>query len=206
MRTVITISRQYGSGGREIGELVANRLGIPFYDNALIQKATEASGFSSAHFEDVEKNARNSFLYSIVRGIQYHNSNTGIWSLEDTIYMTQAKVIKELAEAGSCVIVGRCSDYILAEDPALIKVFIHAPIEDRVKRSIERDGFDPEKAEELVKGKDKRRQNYHNYHADTRWGDAVNYHICLDSSLAGIEGAVDAIVSLVRLRQEKIGE
>ena len=203
MRTVITISRQYGSGGREIGELVAKRLGIPFYDNALIQKATEASGFSAAHFEDVEKNARNSFLYSIVRGIQYHNSNTGIWSLEDSIYMTQAKVIKELAEAGSCVIVGRCSDYILADDPALVKVFVHAPFDDRVKRSIERDGFDPDKAAELVRGKDKRRQNYHNYHADTRWGDAVNYNLCIDSSFAGVEGAVDAIVELVRKRETK---
>lgn len=201
MRTVITISRQYGSGGREIGELVAKKLGIPFYDNALIQKATEASGFSAAHFEDVEKNARNSFLYSIVRGIQYHNSNTGIWSLEDSIYMTQAKVIKELAEQGSCVIVGRCSDYILAEDPDLIKIFIHAPFEDRVNRSIERDGFEPDKAAELVRGKDKRRQNYHNYHADTRWGEATNYTLCIDSSFAGIDGAADIIVDFVNRRK-----
>lgn len=205
MRTVITISRQYGSGGREIGELVAKRLGIPFYDNALIQKATEASGFSSAHFEDVEKNARNSFLYSMVRGIQYHNSNTGIWSLEDSIYMTQAKVIKELAESGSCVIVGRCSDYILADDPDLIKIFICAPIEARVKRSIERDGIDPAKATDIVKGKDKRRQNYHNYHADTRWGDATNYHLCIDSSFSGVEGAVEAIVALIKQREAQNG-
>ena len=203
MRTIITISRQYGSGGREIGELVAKKLGIPFYDNALIQKATEASGFSATHFEDVEKNARNSFLYSIVRGIQYHNSNTGIWSLEDSIYMTQAKVIRELAEGGSCVIVGRCSDYILAEDPDLIKVFIHAPIAERVKHCIERDGLDPAKAADIIKGKDKRRQNYYNYHADTRWGEATNYHICIDSAFAGIEGAADAIVELVKQRGEK---
>ena len=201
MRTIITISRQYGSGGREIGAMVAEKLGIPFYDNALIQKATEASGFSASHFEDVEKNARNSFLYSIIRGIQYHNSNTGIWSLEDSIYMTQAKVIKELAAGGSCVIVGRCSDYILADDPDLIKVFIYAPLEERVKRSIERDNFEPDKATDLVKGKDKRRQNYHNYHADTRWGDAVNYHICLNSAFAGIEGTADAIVELINRRE-----
>ncbi|MBQ9116264.1 MAG: cytidylate kinase-like family protein [Clostridia bacterium] len=202
MRTIITISRQYGSGGREIGALIAEKLGIPFYDNALIQKATEASGFSSVHFEDVEKNARNSFLYSIVRGIQYHNSNTGIWSLEDSIYMTQAKVIRELAEKGSCVIVGRCSDYILADDPDLIKVFVYAPLEARAKHCIQRDGLEPDKAIEIIKGKDKRRQNYYNYHADTRWGEVTNYHICLDSSFTGIEAAADAVVKLVQNREK----
>ena len=202
MRTIITISRQYGSGGREIGELVAKKLGIPFYDNALIQKATEASGFSASHFEDVEKNARNSFLYSIVRGIQYHNSNTGIWSLEDSIYMTQAKVIKDIAEAGSCVIVGRCSDYILADDPDLVKVFVYAPMEARIAHCIERDGIDPAKAADIIKGKDKRRQNYYNYHADTRWGDAINYNICIDSSFSGVEGAANAIVELIKHKEQ----
>ena len=201
MRTIITIGREYGSGGREIAAMVAEKLGIPFYDDAVIEKATEASGFSSTHFEDVEKNARNSFLYSIVRGIQYHNSNTGIWSLEDSIYMTQAKVIREMAQGGSCVIVGRCSDYILADDPDLIKVFIYAPIEVRAKHCIKRDGLDPDKAIEIIKGKDKRRQNYYNYHADTKWGEASNYNVCIDSSFAGLEGAADAIVQLVKRRE-----
>ena len=117
--------------------------------------------------------------------------------------MTQAKVIRELAESGSCVIVGRCSDYILADDPDLIKVFIHAPMEARVAHCIKRDGIDPDKAVDIIKGKDKRRQNYYNYHADTRWGEATNYHICIDSDFAGIEGAVDAIVELVKRRQAK---
>ncbi len=198
MKTIITISRQHGSGGREIGELVANKLGIPFYDNALIQKATEASGFSATHFEDVEKNARNSFLYSIVRGIQYHNSNTGIWSLEDSIYITQAKVIREIADAGSCVIVGRCSDHILSGTPGLIKIFVHAPLEARIKRCVERDGLDPDKAAEVIRNKDKCRQNYYNYHADTRWGDVQNYHLCLNSDFTGIEDGAEAIAELVR--------
>lgn len=198
MKTIITISRQHGSGGREIGELVASKLGIPFYDNALIQKATEASGFSAAHFEDVEKNARNSFLYSIVRGIQYHNSNTGIWSLEDSIYITQAKVIREIADAGSCVIVGRCSDHILAGTPGLIKIFVHAPLEARVKRCVERDGLAPDKAADIIKNKDKCRQNYYNYHADTRWGDVQNYHLCINSDFTGIEDGAETIAELVR--------
>lgn len=203
MRTIITISRQYGSGGREIGERIAEKLGIPFYDNSLIQKATEASGFSPVHFEDVEKNARNSFLYSIVRGIQYHNSNTGIWSLEDSIYMTQANVIRDIASKGSCVIVGRCSDYILADDPDLVKVFVYAPIEARVKTCVEREGLDEARAADIIKGKDKRRQNYYNYHADTKWGEATNYHICIDSSFTGIEAAAEAVVEIVKKRQEQ---
>lgn len=206
MKTIITISRQYGSGGREIGELVAKKLGIGFYDNSIIQKATEESGFSAVHFEDVEKNARNSFLYSIVRGIQYHNSNTGVWSLEDSIYLTQAKVIRDIAEKESCVIVGRCSDYILAGDPALIKVFIHAPMEARIKRCIEREGLDPDKAAEFIRGKDKRRQNYYNYHADTRWGDVQNYHLCIDSDFTGIEEGADTIVRLIKNRNERLGD
>ena len=206
MKHIITISRQYGSGGREIGELVAKKLGIPFYDNALIQLATEEAGFSPEHFEDVERNARNSFLYSIVRGIQYHNSNTGIWSLEDSIYMTQAKVIRDIADKGSCVIIGRCSDYILSGNPDLIKAFVYAPLSERAKRCVERGEVSADKATEHVKGKDKRRQNYYNYHADTKWGDAQNYNVCIDSAFCGIETAADIIVSVVKQREASAAE
>ena len=197
MNHVITISRQYGSGGREIGSLVAERLGIPFYDNALIQLAAEESGFSAEHFKDYDKHASNSFLYSLVRGFQYHQHTTGVWSLEDSIYMTQAKVIRSIAEKGPCVIIGRCADHILANEPSLVKVFVHAPLDFRAERVVETDGVAPDKAIEVIKNKDKRRQNYYNYHSDFKWGDAQNYNLCIDSSFCGIEKAASIICDFV---------
>ncbi len=197
MNHIITISRQYGSGGREIGELVAKHFNIPFYDNALIQLAAEESGFSAEHFRDYDKYANNSFLYSLVRGFQYHQHTTGMWSLEDNIYMTQAKVIRDIADKGPCVIIGRCADYILSERPELVKIFVYGDFDFRVKRAIERDGIDPQKAKDEVRNKDKRRQNYYNYHADVKWGEAHNYNLCIDSSFCGIEKAASLICDFV---------
>ncbi len=198
MNKIITISRQYGSGGREIGSRVAKELGIPFYDNALIQLAAEESGFSAEHFRDYDKYANNSFLYSLVRGFQYHQHTTGMWSLEDTIYMTQAKVIREIAEKGPCIIIGRCADYVLSDNPNLIKIFVYGDFNARVKRAIELGEVTPDKAEEEVRNKDKRRQNYYNYHADTRWGEASNYNLCIDSSFCGIEKAASLVCDFIK--------
>lgn len=197
MKNIITISRQYGSGGRDIGALVAKQLDIPFYDNALIQLASEESGLSTEHFRDYDKYANNSFLYSLVRGFQYHQHTTGVWSLEDSIYMTQAKVIRDIAEKGPCVIIGRCADYILADNPDLVKVFIYGSFDFRKKRAIDVYGIAPEKADEKVRSSDKRRQNYYNYHADSKWGDAQNYNLCIDSSFCGIEKTADLICNFI---------
>ena len=197
MKHIITISRQHGSGGKEIAELVAKKLGIPCYDNALIQLAAEQSGFSEDHFRDYDKQATNSFLYSLVRGFQYHQNATSNWSLEDKIYATQTSVIKELAEKGPCIIIGRCADYVLAENPNLVKIFIHGSLENRAKRIAEREGITEAKALESIKITDKRRQNYYNYHADGKWGDATNYNLCIDSSYCGIEKAAQLICDLV---------
>ncbi len=193
LKHIITISRQHGSGGKEIGELVAKALGIPCYDNALIQLAAEKSGFSEEHFRDYDKQASNSFLYSLVRGFQYHQNATGTWSLEDKIYATQSRVIRDLAESGPCIIIGRCADYILAENPDLVKIFIYGNTEDRAARIMERNGISREKALDEIKLTDKRRQNYYNYHADSKWGDATNYDLCINSSFCGIEKAAQLI-------------
>ncbi len=197
MNHIITISRQYGSGGREIGELVAKNFNIPFYDNALIQLAAEESGFSADHFRDYDKYANNSFLYSLVRGFQYHQHATATWSLEDSIYTTQAKVIRDIADKGPCVIIGRCADYILSEKPELVKIFIYGDIDFRIKRAIEINGIEPAKAKDEVKNRDKRRQNYYNYHSDVKWGEAPNYNLCIDSSFCGIEKAASLICDFV---------
>lgn len=197
MNHIITIGRQHGSGGREIGELVSKQLGIPFYDNVLIQLAAEKSGFSEEHFRDYDKNANNSFLYSLVRGFQYHQNATGVWSLEDKIYATQSKVIRELADQGPCIIIGRCADYILADRPELVKLFIYGSLDSRAERVAAREGITKEKALDKIKSADKRRQNYYNYHADKKWGDALNYNLCIDSSFCGVEKAASIICDFV---------
>ena len=193
MNYIITISRQHGSGGKEIGELLSKKLGIPMYDNSLIQLAAEKSGFSEEHFRDYDKHASNSFLYSLVRGFQYHQNATSAWSLEDKIYATQTAVIRELAEKGPCIIIGRCADYILSEQPGLVKIFIYGSLDTRAERVAARDGISKDAAIDKIKTTDKRRQNYYNYHADTKWGDATNYNLCIDSSFCGTEKAAEII-------------
>lgn len=176
---------------------MSKKLGIPYYDNDLIQLAAEESGFSEDHFRNYDKYATNSFLYSLVRGFQYHQHATGVWSLEDSIYLTQAKVIRSLAEKGPCIIIGRCADNILSEFPKLVKIFIYGSLEFRMKRAVEVNGVAPEKAAETVKNNDKRRQNYYNYHSDTKWGDMQNYNLCVDSSFWGVENAATIICDFI---------
>lgn len=196
MSKIITISRQYGSGGREIGEKLAAKLQIPFYDNQLIMLAAEKSGFSAKYFEDPEKNAGNSFLYSIVRGMQYQYRTATPWSLEETVYNTQSEVIRSIAEQGPAVIIGRCADYILKDHPNVLKVFVYADFDFRCERAIRVDGVEPDKVKETVRAKDKRRANYYNYHSDFKWGEVFNYHLTVDSSFVGIDRAVDFIAEL----------
>jgi cytidylate kinase len=195
---IITISRQHGSGGKEIGELLSEKLGIPVYDNKLIQLAAEKSGFSEEHFRDYDKNASNSFLYSLVRGFQYHQNATSSWSLEDKIYATQSGVIREIADKGPCIIIGRCADYILSEKPNIIKIFIYGSLDSRAERVANREGISKDEALNKIKSTDKRRQNYYNYHADTKWGDATNYNLCIDSSFCGVEKAAQIICDFIK--------
>ncbi|MBQ7161822.1 MAG: cytidylate kinase-like family protein [Clostridia bacterium] len=198
MSKIITISRQYGSGGREIGKMVAEKLGIPFYDSQLIKLAAEKSGFSEKHFEDPEKNAGNSFLYSIARGMQHQYRTATPWSFEETVYNTQSDVIRSVAAQGPAVFIGRCADYILRNNPDLFKVFIFADYDFRAERAVRVNGVAPEDVKETIKVKDKRRANYYNYHSDTKWGDATNYHLSIDSGFCGIERAAEIIVSLAK--------
>jgi cytidylate kinase len=200
MKKVITISRQYGSGGREIGKKLADQLGIPFYDNELIERAAKESGFSAAAFENAENKATNSLLYSIAMGMNaYGNQELGFahLSLDDRIYLAQSEVIRSIADEGPCVIVGRCADYVLKERPDVISIFIWAGMEYRIKRAIELYNLSPVKAEENILKIDKRRANYYNYHANDKWGKAENYHLALRSDSLSIDKCVDCIVQYV---------
>ena len=196
MRKVVTISRQYGSGGREIGSKLAQKLGIPFYDNELITRAAKESGFAEAAFENAEKKASNSLLYSIAMGMNsYGNPDMGFshLSLDDRIYLAQSDVIRKVAAEGPCVIVGRCEDYVLKDLPNVVHVFIWAEKEFRIERAIRIDGLTRAKAEESIVKIDRRRANYYNYHSSEKWGRAENYHLSIQSSYVGIDNAVELI-------------
>ncbi len=197
MNKVITISRQYGSGGREIGEKLAKKLSVPFYDDEIIARAAKESGFAEAAFDNVEKRATNSFLYSIAMGMNaYGNQDIGFThlSLDDQLYLAQSNVIRKVAQEGPCVIVGRCADYILREQEDVVNVFIWAGKEARKERVIRLYNVTRNKAEdELIKA-DKRRANYYNYHANEKWGKAENYHLSLRSDYIGIDHAVESIL------------
>lgn len=197
MKKIITISRQYGSGGRDIGEKLSKRFGIAFYDSNIISLAAKKSGYSEKFFEDPEKNAGNSFMYSIVRGMQYQYRTATPWSLEETVYETQSEIIRSAAEQGPAVFIGRCADYILSGRDDIIKVFIHADNEFRRERIMRLAGVTEDKVDETLKLKDKRRANYYNYHSDTKWGDAQNYDLCINSSFCGIDKAVDLICEFI---------
>lgn len=201
MNKVITISRQYGSGGREIGKKLAEKLGIPFYDNELITRAAQESGFAEAVFENAEKKATNSLLYSIAMGMSsYGSQDLGFsnLSLDDRIYLAQSNVIRKVAEEGPCIVIGRCSHYVLKDLENAVHLFIHADMPFRIERAIRVEGVDPARAEEIVLKNDKRRANYYNYHSGEKWGIASNYHFSVDSSLFGIDRTVDCIYNLVK--------
>ncbi len=200
MKKVITISRQYGSGGREIGKKLAETLGIPFYDNEIISRAAKESGFSETAFEAVEDKATNSLLYSIAMGMNvFANQDVGFsgLSLDDRIFLAQSNVIRKVAEEGPCVIVGRCADYILKDQDNVVNVFIRADLDFRIQRSVEVDGLTSEHAAETVLKKDKSRGNYYRYHTGERWDNLLNYDMVLRSDQIGIDQTVKCIKSYI---------
>jgi hypothetical protein len=193
MNKVITITRQFGSGGREIGKKLAEAYGIPFYDNEIISRAAKDTGFAEAAFERAEDKASNSLLYSIAMGMNVFSSQdvgfSGL-SLDDRIFLAQSKVIRNVAKEGPCVIVGRCADYILKNQENVVNLFIRATLDFRIKRAIEVEGIPKEKSAEMVMKKDKSRANYYKYHSGERWDNVLNYDFAIRSDLCGIDGTV----------------
>lgn len=201
MNKVITISRQFGSGGREIASKLAQKLGIPFYDNELIKRAAKESGFAESVFENAEKKATNSLLYSIAMGMSsYGSQDLGFsnLSLDDRVYLAQANAIRKVAEEGPCVIIANCADYVLKDMENAIHIFIHAAMPFRIDRAVNVEGVEPNRAEDTILKNDKRRANYYNYHSGEKWGVATNYHLSIDSSYLGIDHAVNSICTFVK--------
>lgn len=196
MNKVITVTRQFGSGGREIGRKLAEAYDIPFYDNEIISRAAKETGFAEAAFERAEDKATNSLLYSIAMGMNvFSNQEIGFsgLSLDDRIFLAQSKVIRNVAAEGPCVIVGKCADYILKDHDNMVKLFISATLDFRIRRAIEIEGISQESAAETVLKKDKSRANYYKYHSGERWDNVLNYDMAIRSDLSGIDGTVDCL-------------
>ncbi len=192
MNRIITVSRQFGSGGRTIGKLTAERLGIPCYDREIIEEVAKNSGFAKEYVEAHGEYADHRTWLG--RAIKSANRFEGL-SNQDKIWIEQRKVILNIAEK-PCVIVGRCADYILRDREDVLNVFIHADDKFRAERIVNLYGEKPEKPEKRLKDKDKRRAAYYKDYTETEWGVAGNYHVALDSGRLGIETCVDLLVNI----------
>lgn len=202
---IITIGRQFGSGGREIGKALAESLGIPFYDKELISLAAKESGMDAEVFKNVDERATNSLLYSLSMGLYSFGNNfsaTGDLPVNDRLYILQHQIIKKLADEGPCVIVGRCADYVLKDRDDCINIFIHADMDYRKQRAIDIHGVAKNRAEQIVNKTDKIRANYYSFYSGQKWGYAQNYDLCLDSSKLSADKAVKLIRSYIDIHSE----
>lgn len=191
--TVITIGRQFGSGGGMVAIEVGKRLGIPVYDNELISRAAEESGFSKELFtRSDEKRSLFSLSGFFAPWRSAHAGDSFI--SDDAMFKIQSDVIREIAEKGPAVLIGRCSDYIL-RDMETLDVFISAPMDYRIRRICEREGLSEKEAETLIQRKDKTRSTYYNYYTLETWGEAAGYDLCINSSILGIEGTAEQIIA-----------
>lgn len=205
MNKIISIGRQFGSGGRAVGVLLAKRLNIDFFDKELISLAAKEIGFDPSMFEKVDEKPG---LHMFFRSVEDFFSNVGSYDnylSNDMLFKVQSDVIRKLAdEEKSCVIVGRCSDYVLRDCPACMSVFLHASLPDRIKRVSDRMQLSKEKANDLILQTDKRRAQYYNYYSNKVWGQADTYHLSIDVSALGEEGSVDMIESFLQKRMEEL--
>mgnify|MGYP005924525805 CR=1 FL=1 len=193
---IITIEREYASGGREIGEMIAERLGIPCYNREILQMASERCNVSMEYLETAEEAAPKSFLYTLMLTSSPTRTIEENLPLSDKVYIIETNIIRELAEKEPCVIVGRCADFILQDRTDCLKVFVHADMKFRADRIVRVYGEREKSPEVRLKEKDKRRAAYYRFYTDMNWGNAANYHIALDSGVIGIEKCAELIESL----------
>ncbi|MBO4996665.1 MAG: cytidylate kinase-like family protein [Lachnospira sp.] len=201
--TIITIGRQFGSGGREIGEKLSKKLDIPFYDKDLLKRAAKESGLCEEIFENFDEKPSSSFLYSLVMdpySLGYSNNGFDL-PLNHKVFLAAFDTIKKIADEGACIIVGRCADYVLQDYTNCINLFIHAPLEDRIKRISMKYDLPENKAKDMIYKKDKQRASYYNYYSNSKWADIKNYHLSINSSMLGIDGTVDMIEDIIKRKK-----
>ena len=204
--TIITIARQYGSGGHDIGEKLAEELKIPFYDKELLERAAKDSGFCQEIFENYDENPTNSFLYSLVMDTYSMGHSTAAFAempLNHKIFLAQFNAIKDIAKEGPCVIVGRCADYALADFPNVVNVYLYADMQSRIARIARRHDVTDAKAKDLIQKTDKGRASYYNYYTNKKWGEATGYDLCLNTASLGIDGSIHMIREFVAYKERE---
>lgn len=202
-KVVITIARQYGSGGRTVGEMLANKLGIHYYDKELMRLASEDSGINEKLFVKADEKAKNQSLFRIAKNV-YNGElippESDDFVSDDNLFNYQAKIIKQLAEEESCVIIGRCADYILKDYDNVLSVFVHAPKEFCMEQAAKKLSMSSKEIEKYIAKTDKRRSDYYKYYTGREWTDARNYDLCLDSSKLGFDRCVEEIEAYMKVR------
>lgn len=203
--TIITIGRQFGSGGKEIAEKIGKSLQIPVYDKEMLAVAAKDSGICQELFESHDEKPTNSFLYSLVMdtySMGYSPNAYMDMPINHKVFLAQFDAIKKLANKGPCVLVGRCADYALDSYDNCLSVFIHANLDVRIRRIARMYDLTDAKAKDMILKTDKKRATYYNYYTNKKWGAAESYELCLDSSKLGIEGTTEAILSFLTLRNQ----
>lgn len=202
--TIITIGRQYGSAGREIGYKVADAFGIKLYDKEMLARAAKESGICEEIFETHDEKPTNSFLYSLVMdtySMGYSGNTYTDMPINHKVFLAQFDAIKKIADEGPCVLVGRCADYALEAYPNLVSVFISANLNDRIRRVARTYDLTDAKAKDMIVKADKKRASYYNYYTNKKWGDAASYELCLNSSELGVEGTAKAIEQYILMKE-----
>ena len=205
MNTIITISRQHGSAGLQIGRELAKELNIPCYDKELLERAAKDSGLCKEIFEANEKKPTSSFLYSLVMDTYSYGYSSGVLSdmpLNQKVFLAQFDTIKQLAKEGPCVFIGRCADYALEDNPNCLSVFVHADLKKRIRRVAAINSISDAKAKDIIQKMDKSRASYYNYYTCKKWGDMESYHVCLDSGIFGIDGTVNLLKVMIEQREQ----
>ena len=203
-KRIITLGRETGSGGHKIGEMLAAKLGVKCYDKELLAAAAKNSGICQELFESHDERPTNSFLYSLVMdtySLGYTSSSYLDMPINHKIFLAQFDAIKQIAESESCVIIGRCADYALAEHKNLLTVFINADEEDRIVRIAETQSISEDKAKDLMIKIDKKRSSYYNYYSNKHWSDSKSYDLCINSSRLGLEGCVELIKNYIAIKE-----
>lgn len=202
-KVVITIARQYGSGGRTVGEMLSEDMGIHYYDKELIKLASEESGINERLFVNADEKVKMTKLFKVVKNIytgQLIPPESDDFVSDKNLFNYQAKVIKNLAEEESCVIVGRCADYVLKDYDNVLSVFVHAPKDYCMEQAAKKVSMPPKELEKYIAKIDKRRADYYKFYTGREWTDARNYDLCLDSSKLGFERCVEEIKAYIKVR------
>lgn len=202
--TIITIGRQFGSAGREIGYKIADDFGIKLYDREMLVRAAKESGISEEIFETHDEKPTNSFLYSLVMdtySMGYSGSTYADMPINHKVFLAQFDAIKKIADEGPCILIGRCADYALESYDNVVSVFINADLDTRIRRIARIHNLTDAKAKDMITKTDKKRSSYYNYYTNKKWSDSESYELCLNSSELGVEGTAKAIEQYVALKE-----